>query len=55
MKNFPGGLLDVAPVVYGLLLLWLILTGPGWLSVDHLLAKKLGIRKESDNREQAHG
>lgn len=55
VKNFPGGLLDVVPVVYGLFLLWLILTGPGWFSLDHLIAKKLGIRKESDNREQAHG
>ena len=28
VKNFPGGLLDVVPVVYGLLLLWLIVTFP---------------------------
>ncbi len=53
IKNFPGGLLDVVPVVYGLFLLWLILHGPGWLSLDHLIAKKLGIGKESDNRVQA--
>lgn len=54
VKNFPGGLLDVVPVVYGLLLLWLILTGPGWLSLDSVIAKKLGIRKESDNEVQSH-
>ena len=49
-KNFPGGLLDVVPIVYGLLLLWLILTGPGRVSGDHLLGKKLGLPEESDNR-----
>ncbi len=53
IKNFPGGLLDVVPVVYGLLLLWLILHGPGWFSLDHFIAKKFGMRKESDNRIQA--
>src|SRR5947209_5103036 len=42
-KNFPGGLLDVTPVVYGLLLLWLILSGPGFASVDHWLRGKLGV------------
>ena len=50
VKNFPGGLLDVVPVVYGLLLLWLILTGPGRVSADHLIGKKLGIGEQSDNR-----
>jgi putative oxidoreductase len=49
VKGFPGGLLDVVPVVYGLFLLWLIVTGPGRLSVDHLIAKKLGIPERSDN------
>ena len=50
VKNFPGGLLDVVPVVYGLLLLWLILTGPGRVSADHLISKKLAIGEGSDNR-----
>ena len=51
VTKFPGGLLDVPSFAYGLFLLWLILAGPGWVSVDHWIAKKLGIRKESDNRE----
>lgn len=37
------GLTDVTPLVYGLFLLWLLLSGPGVLSLDALLAKALGI------------
>lgn len=37
------GLTDVTPFVYGLFLLWLLLSGPGVLSLDALLAKALGI------------
>lgn len=33
------GLTDVVPVVYGLFLLWLIVFGPGLLSLDALLRK----------------
>jgi putative oxidoreductase len=36
-----SGLTDVAPVVYGLFLLWLIVHGPGRLSLDALLARFL--------------
>jgi len=37
------GLTDVTPVVYGLFLLWLLLQGPGLLSVDALVARWLGL------------
>jgi putative oxidoreductase len=33
------GLTDVVPVVYGLFLLWLIVSGPGLVSLDALLRK----------------
>lgn len=40
------GLTDVTPVVYGLFLLWLILKGPGALSLDALLARAFKIGTE---------
>jgi putative oxidoreductase len=36
-----AGLTDVVPVVYGLFLLWLIVYGPGKLSLDALIARFL--------------
>lgn len=36
-----SGLTDVVPVVYGLFLLWLVVYGPGKLSLDTLLARVL--------------
>jgi putative oxidoreductase len=36
-----GGLTDVDPVVFGLFLLWLIVVGPGFLSLDTLLRRWL--------------
>lgn len=42
------GLTDVTPFVYGVLLLWLLVFGPGAVSVDALLARWLGIRKQPD-------
>lgn len=42
------GLTDVVPVVYGIFLLWLLISGPGVLSLDTLLAKGLGIRKDPE-------
>lgn len=51
VKNFPTGLTDVVPVVYGMFLLWLILCGPGWLSIDHVIGGKLKLRRGSDNKE----
>ncbi len=37
------GLTDVTPVVYSLLLLWLVFKGAGLLSADTLLARRLGL------------
>jgi hypothetical protein len=37
------GLTDVTPFVYGVFLLWLLLSGPGLLSLDALVAKGLGL------------
>lgn len=45
------GLTDVVPVVYGLFLLWLIVFGPGAVSLDALLRK--WIRPEPE--PQRHG
>lgn len=39
------GLTDVVPVMYGMMLLWLLVSGPGLLSLDTLLARALGIGK----------
>jgi putative oxidoreductase len=39
-----AGLTDVVPFVYLLFLLWLVLFGPGPLSLDHLLARWLQPR-----------
>ncbi|HEY7413495.1 MAG TPA: DoxX family protein [Vicinamibacteria bacterium] len=36
-----GGLTDVTPVVYGLFLLWLIVAGPGAVSLDALASRWL--------------
>ncbi len=48
LKNFPGNFSEVVPVVYGMFLLWLILHGPGVLSVDHLIAKRLHLFRDGD-------
>lgn len=37
------GLTDVTPVVFGMFLLWLLLYGPGLLSVDAVIARGLGL------------
>jgi putative oxidoreductase len=46
-----AGLTDVAPVVYGLFLLWLILFGPGLASLDALVRK--WIAPEPDAAKEA--
>src|SRR5437588_4921475 len=51
INHFAHELTDVVPVVYGLFLLWLILYGPGPVSIDHWIRKKLGIPETTDNRE----
>jgi putative oxidoreductase len=35
------GLTDVVPLVFGLLLLWLVIAGPGLVSLDALIARRL--------------
>ena len=42
------GLTDVVPVVYGLFLLWLVIAGPGAVSLDALLKRWLLPKKASD-------
>jgi len=51
IKSFPFSLTDVTPWVYGMFLLWLILCGPGRLSVDHVIAGKLHLHEEGDNKK----
>jgi uncharacterized membrane protein YphA (DoxX/SURF4 family) len=41
-----AGLTDVTPFVYLLMLLWLVVSGPGALSLDHLLARWVRPRAE---------
>jgi putative oxidoreductase len=45
IEKFPGDLTDVVSFVYFLFLVWLVLYGPGPVSIDHWIAKKLGIRE----------
>jgi len=49
LEKFPTELTDVTPVALGLPLLWLVLYGPGSLSIDHWIRKKLGIPEQRDN------
>jgi putative oxidoreductase len=37
------GLIDLTPVAYGMFLLWLLTYGPGLLSVDAVIRRKLGV------------
>jgi putative oxidoreductase len=49
-----AGLTDVVPVVYGLFLLWLIVCGPGKLSLDALIARFL-LREPGSEAAPAAG
>ena len=53
IENFPTAITDVTPAVYLLFLIWLVLYGPGKLSIDYLLAKKLKLLQSSDNESTA--
>jgi putative oxidoreductase len=46
------GLTDVTPVVFGMFLLWLLVYGPGALSLDTLLARRLGVQSSSPSTNQ---
>jgi putative oxidoreductase len=52
IQHFAHELTEVVPVVYRVFLLWLVLYGPGPISIDHWIRKKLGIPEESDNKEK---
>ncbi len=43
------GLTDVVPVVYLLFLIWLMLYGPGLVSVDALISRRLGFGDTRDS------
>jgi putative oxidoreductase len=44
------GPLDISPYVFSLLLLWLVLFGPGPLSLDRFLARWVGLEPEAEKK-----
>jgi putative oxidoreductase len=44
------GLTDVVPVVYGMFLVWLVIAGPGKLSLDALVARWIGDPPDATER-----
>lgn len=52
-EKFPGDLIDIASFTNLLFLIWLVLYGPGPISIDYLLSKWLGLNKKT--REAADG
>ena len=46
---------DIVPVVYMLFLLWLVISGPGTLSADRLVAAWWGKTRPADQRKAAPG
>lgn len=53
INKFAHELTDVVPVVYGLFLLWLILYGPGPISIDHWIRKKMKLAPTDAELESA--
>jgi putative oxidoreductase len=49
--NMPG-VLGVTPIVFGLLCMWLLIYGPGLISIDAIIRKVLHIDR-TDSREDA--
>jgi len=47
-EKFPADLTDVSSFVYLLFLLWLLLYGPGPVSIDRFLSKWLGLGEKSE-------
>ena len=43
LQKFPADLTDVASFTYLLFLIWLVLYGPGPISIDYFLSKWLGL------------
>lgn len=50
IKAFPDSLTDVASFVFLMFLIWLVLYGPGRVSIDYWIQKKFGIGAPEDNR-----
>lgn len=48
IEKFPADLSDVTSFVYLLFLIWLVLYGPGPVSLDRLIGKRLGLDRTSD-------
>jgi putative oxidoreductase len=48
LEKFPGDLTDVTSFTYLLFLIWLVLYGPGPVSLDKLLSKWLRIGQKAD-------
>jgi putative oxidoreductase len=47
-EKWPADLTDVASFVYLLFLIWLVLFGPGPVSLDYFLSKWLGVDKKAE-------
>jgi putative oxidoreductase len=48
IEKFPADLSDVTPFVYLLFLIWLVLFGPGPVSLDYFLSKWLGVGRKTE-------
>jgi len=48
LEKFPGDLTDVTSFTFLLFLIWLVLYGPGPVSIDRYLGKWLGIGQKQD-------
>ncbi len=46
-----SGLTDVVPLVYLMFLLWLVVFGPGWASLDALVVRSLERKARASERE----
>jgi putative oxidoreductase len=43
LEKFPADITDITSFAFLLFLMWLVLYGPGPVSLDHLIAKRLGL------------
>ena len=48
IQKFPSDLSDVTSFVYLLFLIWLVLFGPGPVSLDYFLSKWLGVGRKTE-------
>ena len=48
IQKFPADLSDVTSFVYLLFLIWLVLFGPGPVSLDYFLSKWLGVGRKTE-------